>query len=59
VKRAPSKRRIKPPANLESIDSDSDSSSDSDFNIEDHYVDSESDSGDSCFSLSNGMFKKK
>lgn len=57
MERAPGKRRIKPPANLESIDFDSDSSSDSDFNIEDHYVDSESGSGDSCFSLSDGMFK--
>lgn len=58
MERAPGKRRIKRPANLELIDFDSDSSSDSDFNIEDHYVNSELDSGDSCFSLSDGMFKK-
>ncbi|CAH1733453.1 unnamed protein product [Aphis gossypii] len=59
MERAPGKRRIKPPANLESIDFDSDSSSDSDFNIEDHYVDSESGSGDSCFSLSDDDVNKK
>lgn len=37
----------------------SESSSDSDFNIEDHYVNSESDSGDSNFSFTEGMLSVK
>ncbi|XP_022181600.1 PHD finger protein 14-like isoform X2 [Myzus persicae] len=50
--RGPNKRKIKPPNNMELLmDLFSESSSDSDFNIEDHYVNSESDSGDSNFSF--------
>ncbi|XP_026817190.1 PHD finger protein 14-like isoform X1 [Rhopalosiphum maidis] len=60
MERGPGKRRIKPPVNLELIDFYSESSSDSDFNIEDHYVNSESDSGDSNFSFTDdGSNKKK
>ncbi|XP_025206271.1 PHD finger protein 14-like [Melanaphis sacchari] len=59
MERGPGKRRIKPPANLELIEFYSESSSDSDFNIEDHYVNSESDSGDSNFSFANDDGNKK
>ncbi|XP_060867719.1 PHD finger protein 14 isoform X1 [Metopolophium dirhodum] len=47
MERDPNKRRVKPPANPELVhldDIDGESSSDSDFRIEDHYVNSESDS---------------
>lgn len=58
--RGPNKRRIKPPDNLELlIDFLSESSSDSDFRIEDHYVNSESDSGDSNFIIADGMLSVK
>jgi len=58
VERDPNKRRVKPPANPELVhldDIDGESSSDSDFHIEDHYVNSESDSGDSSFIIADGM----
>jgi len=57
VDRGPNKRRIKTPDNPELLmDFFCESSSDSDFHIEDHYVNSESDSGDSDFIISDGMF---
>jgi len=63
VERDPNKRRVKPPANPELVhldDIDGESSSDSDFRIEDHYVNSESDSDRaSNFTFTDGMFKKK
>jgi len=57
VDRGPNKRRIKPPKNLESLIElfSETSSSDSDFNIEDHCVNSESDSGDSNVTFADGM----
>jgi len=62
VERDPNKRRVKPPANPELVhldDIDGESSSDSDFRIEDHYVNSESDSDRaSNFTFTDGMFKK-
>lgn len=60
VERDPNKRRVKPPANSELVnldDIDGESSSDSDFRIEDHYVNSESDSdGASYFTFTDGLF---
>lgn len=60
VERDPNKRRVKPPANPELVhldDIDGESSSDSDFRIEDHYVNSESDSDRaSNFTFTDGMF---
>jgi len=62
VERDPNKRRVKPPANPELVsldDIDGESSSDSDFRIEDHYVNSESDSDRaSNFTFTDGMSKK-
>jgi len=56
VDRGPNKRKIKPPSNPELLlEFFSESSSDSDFHIEDHHVNSESDSGDSNFSFTDGM----
>ncbi|XP_016656123.1 PHD finger protein 14-like isoform X3 [Acyrthosiphon pisum] len=58
--RGPNKRRIKPPDNPELLlDYFSESSSDSDFHIEDHYVDSESDSGDSSFIIADDTYTSK
>jgi hypothetical protein len=60
VERDPNKRRVKPPANPELVcldDIDGESSSDSDFRIEDHYVNSESDSdGASYFTYTDGEY---
>jgi len=60
VERDPNKRRVKPPANSELVnldDIEGESSSDSDFRIEDHYVNSESDSdGASYFTFTDGLF---
>lgn len=60
MERDPNKRRVKPPSNPELVhldDIDGESSSDSDFRIEDHYVNSESDSdGASNFTYTDGLF---
>lgn len=61
MERDPNKRKVKPPSigelvNLDDIDGES--SSDSDFRIEDHYVNSESDSDRASYlSYSDGLFK--
>lgn len=47
MERDPNKRKVKPPSTGELVnldDIDGESSSDSDFRIEDHYINSESDS---------------
>lgn len=51
MERDPNKRRVKPPTNSElvNLDIDGESSSDSDFRIEDHYVNSESDSDEASY----------
>lgn len=62
MERDPNKRKVKPPSNPELVhldDIDGESSSDSDFRIEDHYVNSESDSDRaSYFTFTDGMLKK-
>lgn len=59
MERDPNKRRVKPPSNTELVnldDIDGESSSDSDFRIEDHYVNSESDSDRaSYFTFTDGL----
>jgi len=59
VERDPNKRKVKPPAMSELVnlvDIDGESSSDSDFRIEDHYVNSESDSDRaSYFTYTDGL----
>jgi len=61
VERDPNKRKVKPPAMSELVnlvDIDGESSSDSDFRIEDHYINSESDSDRaSYFTYTDGKFK--
>jgi len=63
VERDPNKRKVKPPANPELVhldDIDGESSSDSDFRIEDHCVNSESDSDRASYlTFTDGMFKKR
>lgn len=63
VERDPNKRKVKPPSNPELVhldDIDGESSSDSDFRIEDHYVNSESDSDRASYlTYTDGMLKKK
>lgn len=60
MERDPNKRRVKPPSNPELVcldDIDGESSSDSDFRIEDHYVNSESDSeGASYYTYTDGNY---
>lgn len=60
MERDPNKRRVKPPANPELVNLDyidGESSSDSDFRIEDHCINSGSDSdGASNFTYTDGLF---
>lgn len=60
VERDPNKRKIKPPTMAELVnleDTDGESSSDSDFRIEDHYVNSGSDSDRASYSTyTDGLF---
>lgn len=60
VERDPNKRKVKPPAMAELVnldDTDGESSSDSDFRIEDHYVNSGSDSDRASYSTyTDGLF---
>lgn len=60
MKRGPNKRQIKPPSRTDLLDLDdiifAESSSDSDFCVEDHHVNNESDSGASNMICSEGLY---